>query len=90
MRELRRRTLAVSGEQRLRDGTVVELSAARLAAPLDTALRAIAFGLVLRRGRRADRSRLAQLGGFLEQMRNIEAASPPPKVPRVRLEAASL
>src|SRR3954463_13646066 len=32
VRELRRRTVSVSGEQRLRDGSVVELSAARLAA----------------------------------------------------------
>jgi hypothetical protein len=47
VRELRRRTVSVSGEQRLRDGGVVELSAARLAAPLDAALRAMALGLVL-------------------------------------------
>jgi hypothetical protein len=47
VRELRRRTVSVTGEQRLQDGSVVELSAARLAAPLDTALRAIALALVL-------------------------------------------
>ena len=47
VRELRRRTASVHGEQRLRDGGVVELSAARLAAPLDSALRAIALALVL-------------------------------------------
>jgi hypothetical protein len=47
VRELRRRTVSVSGEQRLRDGSVVELSAAGLAVPLDTALRAMAMGLVL-------------------------------------------
>ena len=47
VRELRRRTLAVTGEQRLADGSVVELSAARLAAPLDGALRALALALVL-------------------------------------------
>ena len=47
VRELRRRTIAVSGEQRLQDGSVVELSAARLAAPLDRALRATAVALVL-------------------------------------------
>jgi hypothetical protein len=47
VRELRRRTLSVSGEQRLKDGSVVELSAARIAAPLDAALRAMAVGLVL-------------------------------------------
>jgi hypothetical protein len=47
VRELRRRTVSVSGEQRLADGTTVELTAARLAAPLDGALRALWFGLVL-------------------------------------------
>jgi hypothetical protein len=47
VRELRRRTLSVEGEQRLSDGTVVELSAARLLAPLEGALRALWFALVL-------------------------------------------
>jgi len=47
VRELRRRTASVSGEQRLRDGAVIDLSAARLAAPLDAALRAVALALVL-------------------------------------------
>jgi hypothetical protein len=47
VRELRRRTLSVAGEQRLRDGTVVELSAARLLTPLEGALRALWFALVL-------------------------------------------
>ena len=47
VRELRRRTVSVSGEQRLRDGSVIELSAARLAAPLDGALRALAPALVV-------------------------------------------
>jgi hypothetical protein len=47
VRELRRRTASVHGEQRLRDGGVIELSAARLAAPLDAALRALALALVL-------------------------------------------
>jgi hypothetical protein len=47
VRELRRRTVSVAGEQRLQDGSVVELSAERLAAPLDTALRAMALALVL-------------------------------------------
>lgn len=46
-RELRRRTVQVSGRQRLADGRVVELDAARLAAPLDGALGACALGLVL-------------------------------------------
>jgi hypothetical protein len=46
-RELRRRTLSVSGQQRLADGHVVELDAARLAAPLDGALKACAAAIVL-------------------------------------------
>ena len=46
-RELRRRTVAVSGEQRLADGTTRELTAARLAAPLDGALAALSVALVL-------------------------------------------
>jgi hypothetical protein len=45
-RELRRRTVSVSGEQRLSDGTVHELSAARLSAPLDAALAALSASLV--------------------------------------------
>jgi hypothetical protein len=47
VRELRRRTISVAGEQRLADGSRVELTATRLAAPLDGALRALWFGLVL-------------------------------------------
>ena len=47
VRELRRRTASVQGEQRLGDGTVRELSAATLAAPLDAALRAISIALPL-------------------------------------------
>lgn len=47
VRELRRRTVSVSGRQRLADGSTVELDAARLAAPLDGALRACALALVL-------------------------------------------
>lgn len=47
VRELRRRTVAVDGEQRLADGTSVPLTAARLAAPLEGALRALWFALVL-------------------------------------------
>ena len=47
MRELRRRTVSVSGEQRLDDGTTRELTAARIAAPLDAALTAISLALVL-------------------------------------------
>jgi hypothetical protein len=47
VRQLRRRTLALSGEQRLDDGSVVELTAARIAEPLDGALRALALAVVL-------------------------------------------
>src|SRR3954471_22043295 len=47
VRELRRRTVSVSGRQQLEDGTTVELDAARLAAPLDDALRASALALTL-------------------------------------------
>ena len=47
VRELRRRTAEVSGAQVLTDGTVVELSPERLAAPLDGALRVLALGLPL-------------------------------------------
>jgi len=47
VRELRRRTVALSGRQRLADGTTRDLDAAALAAPLDGALRACALALVL-------------------------------------------
>ena len=47
VRELRRRTASVTGTHRLTDGTTVELDAARLAAPLEGALRACAVALVL-------------------------------------------
>jgi len=47
VRELRRRTLSVAGEQRLDDGRVVELTAARLLAPLEGTLRVTWFALVL-------------------------------------------
>jgi hypothetical protein len=47
VRELRRRTDSVSGEQRLTDGHVVELTTARLAAPLDAALAAMSLAIVL-------------------------------------------
>jgi len=47
VRELRRSTVSVSGRQRLDDGTTRELTAARIAAPLEAALRAISVGLVL-------------------------------------------
>jgi hypothetical protein len=46
-RELRRRTLSISGEQRLRDGGVRELSRESLAQPLEGALRASSAAVVL-------------------------------------------
>ncbi len=46
-RELRRRTVSVSGEQRLRDGRVIPLDATRLAVPLDGALSACAVAITL-------------------------------------------
>ncbi|HEY3760094.1 MAG TPA: hypothetical protein VGL37_10055 [Solirubrobacteraceae bacterium] len=46
-RELRRRTVSLTGEQRLDDGSTVALDAARIAAPLEGALRACATGVVL-------------------------------------------
>jgi hypothetical protein len=47
VRELRRKTVSVSGEQQLADGTTIELTADRLTAPLDGALRALSAGIVL-------------------------------------------
>jgi hypothetical protein len=47
VRELRRRTDAVVGEQRLTDGRVVKLSREQLAAPLEGALSAMWLALVL-------------------------------------------
>src|SRR5919204_4396615 len=47
VRELRRRTLHVHGTQTLADGSEVELTAERIASPLDGALRALAIAIVL-------------------------------------------
>jgi hypothetical protein len=47
VRELRRSTVAVSGEQRLADGSARQLTAAALAAPLDASLRALSASLVV-------------------------------------------
>lgn len=47
VRQLRRRTVAVEGQQRLADGSVTEISAASLAAPLDGALRALSVAVPL-------------------------------------------
>jgi hypothetical protein len=47
VRELRRRTESISGEQRLSDGTVRPLDPAAIAAPLDGALRALSVAMPL-------------------------------------------
>ena len=47
VRELRRRTVLLTGEQRLSDGSTVPLDAARLAAPMERALQACAVAMVL-------------------------------------------
>src|SRR3954447_11454626 len=46
-RELRRRTVWLSGQQQLTDGRLIDLDAARLATPLDGALKACAAAVVL-------------------------------------------
>jgi hypothetical protein len=47
VRELRRRTVALEGEQRLADGTVKALTREGLSAPLDGALKALSIGVPL-------------------------------------------
>jgi len=47
VRELRRRTTAVTGVQRLTDGSTVELTEARLSAPLEGALSSLSIAVVL-------------------------------------------
>jgi hypothetical protein len=47
VRELRRRTVSVDGAQLLADGRTVQLTAGRLAAPLDGALAALSVAVVL-------------------------------------------
>ena len=47
VRELRRRTVSVSGVQELRDGRRIALTSARLSAPLDGALSALSLAVVL-------------------------------------------
>jgi hypothetical protein len=46
VRELRRRTVSISGEQQLSDGTSLPISAERIASPLDGALRALSWAVV--------------------------------------------
>jgi hypothetical protein len=47
VRRLRRKTISVTGEQRLEDGTVIPLSVAELARPLDGALRGLSWAVVV-------------------------------------------
>ena len=47
VRELRRRTVSLTGTQRLADGSTVPLDAERLAAPMERALQACAVAMVL-------------------------------------------
>jgi hypothetical protein len=47
VRELRRRTASVSGEQRLTSGQIVELDAVGIAAPMESALMACTVGMAL-------------------------------------------
>jgi hypothetical protein len=46
VRRLRRKTISVSGEQRLEDGTVIPLTASELGGPLDGALRGLSWAVV--------------------------------------------
>jgi hypothetical protein len=46
VRRLRRKTVSVSGEQRLEDGTVIPLTASELAGPLDGSLRGLSWAVV--------------------------------------------
>jgi hypothetical protein len=47
VRRLRRKTVSVTGEQRLDDGTVVPLGIAEIAGPLDGALRGLSWAVVV-------------------------------------------
>jgi hypothetical protein len=47
VRRLRRKTISVTGEQRLEDGTVVPLGVAEIAGPLDGALRGLSWAVVV-------------------------------------------
>jgi hypothetical protein len=47
VRRLRRKTVSVSGEQRLEDGTVIPLSVAELAGPLDSSLKGLSWAVVV-------------------------------------------
>jgi hypothetical protein len=47
VRQLRRRTIALTGQQTLSDGDVIELSSETIAGPLDGALRVLSIAVVL-------------------------------------------
>ena len=47
VRRLRRKTVSVSGEQRLDDGTVIPLTAAEISGPLDASLRGLSWAVVV-------------------------------------------
>jgi hypothetical protein len=47
VRRLRRRTVSVSGEQRLDDGSVIPLTAAEISGPLDASLRGLWWAVVV-------------------------------------------
>ena len=47
VRRLRRKTVSVSGEQRLDDGTVIPLTPEELSGPLDAALRGLSWAVVV-------------------------------------------
>jgi hypothetical protein len=47
VRRLRRKTVSVSGEQRLEDGTAIRLTPAELAGPLDGSLRGLSWAVVV-------------------------------------------
>ena len=47
VRQLRRKTVSVTGEQRLADGTVIPLTAEELSGPLDASLRGLSWAVVV-------------------------------------------
>jgi hypothetical protein len=47
VRRLRRKTVSVSGEQRLEDGSVIPLTAEELSGPLDASLRGLSWAVVV-------------------------------------------
>ena len=47
VRRLRRKTVSVSGEQRLDDGTIIPLTAGEISAPLDASLRGLSWAVVV-------------------------------------------